>query len=188
MQRYIKLGEAINLQEHDYSIMPVQKEHIEAIRQWRNAQITILRQRRQISELEQINYFEKNIWPSMLLSEPNNILVSFLNHEKLIGYGGLVHTSWSDKRAEVSFLLDPERSTNELTYAKDFQQYFRMIKRIAFVNLKLNKLFTETFDIRPKHIELLEKSGFVREGVLREHVQIKGQLINLIIHGCLNHD
>jgi len=61
-----------------------------------------------------------------------------------------------------------------------------LIKAVAFDYLKFNRLFTETFNIRQFHISTLESNGFIREGVLKEHVIINGKYVDSIFHGCLN--
>ena len=92
---------------------------------------------------------------------------------ELIAYGGLVHLSWPDKRAEVSFLADPARAADPETYRQDFQGAPAPAgASAAFDGLKLNRLFTETYDIRPAHVAILEEAGFRLEGRLRQHVQL----------------
>jgi len=172
----------------DYKIIPVQKEEIENIRLWRNNQMDILRQETKISSKEQKIYYKENIWPKMEEIEPNTILVSIHLNHKMIGYGGLVNISWVHKRAEVSFLSDPNRSQNIKFYNKDFSSFLNLIKLVGFDDLGLNRLYTETYDIRDKHISILESNGFKKEGVWRQHIYIKGKSIDSILHGCLNSD
>ena len=172
----------------EYEIVAVQPEHIDLIRQWRNSQLNVLRQIRPISEQQQEKYFTENIWPSMLSSTPTTILMSYLHKAEPIGYGGLVQIAWEDLRAEVSFLVAPERAAIPEIYAEDFRRFLGLLKCLAFDGLGFNRLFTETYDIRQMHIEILEVSGFVREGVMRQHVRIDGRFTDSIIHGCLNND
>ena len=173
------------LRDGDYSIVPVQPEHIESIRQWRNTQLVALRQAEPISQQQQVNYYATNIWPSMTELMPTTILLSYLYQDQPIGYGGLVHIAWHDLRAEISFLMDPERATDAANYAADFRCFLGLIKRLAFDGLGFQRLFTETYDIRQMHIATLEQSGFMREGVMRQHVRIDGFSVDSIIHGCL---
>lgn len=170
----------------EVKICAVQPTDIESIRQWRNAQMDVLRQNSPIDVQQQIDYYTQHIWPMMSNPKPPNILLSIFQSDKLIGYGGLVHINWMDKRAEVSFLLSPERIKNNTTYNKDFSIFLTLIKQLAFEHLNLHKLFTETYSIRHLHISILESNGFVCEGVLRDHVKINNLYINSIIHGCLN--
>ena len=169
----------------DFELSVIRKEHIMQIRQWRNEQMNLLRQKTKISKTEQLNYFEKNIWPTFEHNEPTQILFSFFKGGKLVGYGGLVHISWEDLRAEVSFLVDTEIGMNPIIYPIFFAKYIELIKEIAFDNLAFNRLFTETYDIRPLHIDVLEKNGFIFEGRMRQNNIIDKQLVDSLIHGII---
>jgi hypothetical protein len=100
-------------------ICTIQPEDIQPIRVWRNAQLPYLRQSHPIEFDEQVKYYRDNIWPTMELERPSNILMSYFEEAQLIGYGGLVHISWEHKRAEVSFLLDPDRMLTESVFLSD---------------------------------------------------------------------
>ena len=58
------------------TIRPIHADDIEAIRQWRNAQLDVLRQPRPISPEEQERYFATYIWSTMGAARPSQILVS----------------------------------------------------------------------------------------------------------------
>jgi RimJ/RimL family protein N-acetyltransferase len=163
----------------------IQPEDIERIRVWRNAQMGVLRQSKPIEVSEQVAYYAHHIWPSMEQHQPSTILMSYLQNGCLIGYGGLVHIQWEHRRAEVSFLVDTLRTVNARGYREDLLVFFDLMKEIAFDELELNRLFTETYVMREKHIEALEAANFIREGVLRMHVMIDGKLFDSLIHGCL---
>jgi RimJ/RimL family protein N-acetyltransferase len=179
-QQFFELG--------PYSVSPVQEDHIESIRCWRNAQMNVLRQSSPISPEQQVEYFSLHVWPMMNTPRPSNILVSLFKNGDLIGYGGLVHIAWEHERAELSFLLAPNRVEDPTVYAEDFSAFLGLIKRMAFEDLKLHRIFTETYDIRPHHISLLEMNDFFREGVLRDHLRIDGRSVNSVFHGCLKQD
>lgn len=170
----------------NYSLIAIQDEHIEEIRIWRNSQMDVLRQSSLISPFQQKTYFEEKIWPDMNSLNPLNILMSFLKDGILIGYGGLVYINWIDLKAEVSFLLNPYRAKNIKIYNDDHINFLLLIKKVAFEQLKLFRLYTETYDIRRQHIKNLEAADFKKEGVMRSHVRINGSKVDSIIHGCLN--
>lgn len=174
--------------ESGYMVRAVEPEHIEAIRQWRNAQTNILRQSRQISPDEQQTYFAKNIWPEKHSESPTNILLILLENNVPIGYGGLVHINWDYKRAEISFLLDPSICRPEKNVADLFSLWLRLMKRVGFSDLGLKRLTTETYVVRSLYIRVLEQEGFQREGRLRKHVHINGQPVDSLVHGCLAED
>jgi len=100
----------------------------------------------------------------------------------LIGYGGLVNISWLNKRAEVSFLLNTSIVKNKKKYEIHFKNFFSFISKTSFLKLKLEKIYTETFIFRKKHIKLLEINGFKKEGFLKNHYYKNKKKINSILH------
>ena len=170
----------------DYSISPIRPTHIHHVRLWRNNQMDVLRQNKPISCSEQESYFSEFIWPTMSLTAPPNILMGFHVNDKLIGYGGLVHISWIDQRAEMSFLVDNLRSKDSKHYKRDFSAFISLIRKLAFEDLGLHKLFTETYATRHEHIHILESAGFQREGLLRDHVKIGNNFVDSIFHAVFS--
>jgi len=168
-----------------HAITTIQDAHIEPIRQWRNAQMDVLRQKQPLTEDDQTSYYARCIWPTLVDRHPPNILLAFLEDERLIGYGGLVHISWPDQRAEVSFLLDPALASGASDYETRFSTFLLLLKQLAFEDLRLNRLWTETFASRAHHIAVLEANGFRPEGCLRRHVRIAGAWVDSLLHGCL---
>lgn len=168
-----------------YSLLPLRHEDILKIMQWRNDQIDILRQKKPLTTSDQENYFKNIVSPTFDEEEPKIILFSFLRDGECVGYGGLVYIDWEFQRAEVSFLVDSERVKDDLTYREDHLNFLELIKEVAFGDLGFNRLFTETYDNRPLHISDLEESGFKLEGRMREHVRIKEEYVDSLIHGTL---
>jgi RimJ/RimL family protein N-acetyltransferase len=168
------------------SLTSVQPEHIEAIRLIRNAQMDVLRQSAPITSDEQAAYYAANIWPDMSRPQPKNMLFAYLENGRFVGYGGLVHIAWEHRRAEVSFLLEPQLAQTSEAYARYFSIFLHLVQTVAFDDLKLHRLFTETYATRAHHISVLESSGFLREGSLKDHVRIQGQPVDSLIHGCVD--
>lgn len=171
-----------------FSLVTVQDEHIESIRQWRNAQIDVLRQAEPITPEQQKRYFQEHIWPTLDTPHPKQILLSFLEEDQLIGYGGLVHIAWEHLRAEVSFLLNPSLSADIPIFRRYLALYLDLTKQLAFSTLGLHRLHTETYAIRTDFIQELEANGFRQEGRMRDHVHIGGSPVDALIHGCLHGD
>ena len=169
-----------------YRLIPIRYEDREPIRTWRNAQLQVLRQVEPLTTEQQDIYFQRVVLPQFEQEQPKQLLFSLLYDNELIAYGGLVHISWCDSRAEVSFLIDPLRTAEPATYRNDFRAYLRLLGQVAFTSLKFNRLFTETYDIRPAHVAILEEAGFRLEGRLRQHVQLKpGTFADSLMHGQL---
>ena len=171
------------LESGHFSLVAVQPNHIELIRQWRNDQMDVLRQVSVITLEQQKDYYSTHVWPEVTNSQPKNILLTFLDGDKPIGYGGIVHIAWEHRRAEVSFLLDPLLNKTNDIYADYFSTFLDLLFTLAFDDLGLNRLFTETYVMRKHHISVLEDSGFLREGVLKHHIRINDQPVDSVIHG-----
>ena len=171
-----------------YRLEPVSDTYIQHIREWRNGQLDVLRQSRLLTEAEQISYFNGQIFPSMEQEQPSQILFGLFYNDAFIGYGGLVHIAWRDFRGEVSFLVDTGRASQNELYRQDFLNYLELIKMVAFDGLGFNRIFTETYDIRPFHISILEESGFRLEGTMREHVCVNATFVHSLLHGFLKSD
>src|SRR3972149_10967647 len=99
-------------ESNNYKLLPIRNEDILIIKDWRNQQFDILRQKRILTEEDQEKIYQDVIVPAFNEEQPGLILFSFLFDNQLIGYGGLVHISWQDKRGEVSFLVDTQRAKN----------------------------------------------------------------------------
>jgi len=171
-----------------YEIESIRLEDAELIRQWRNVQISALRQSRELSMDDQALYFREHVMPEFDSPYPEKILVRFTLKGSLIGYGGIVHINWADRRGEVSFLLETNRANDHKKYAKEIKIFLKMLSEMAFIYLGFNKLTTESYNHRLFHVEAIENFGFRREGVLRKHTMINGQWIDSIIASLLKED
>ena len=172
-----------------YRLVPIRYDDREPIRAWRNAQLAVLRQAQPLTADQQEAYFQRVVLPLFEQEKPGQLLFSLLHHDELIAYGGLVHISWPDLRAEVSFLVDPTRAAEPATYRQDFLAHLRLLGQAAFEGLNFNRLFTETYDIRPAHVAILEEAGFRLEGRLRQHIQLApGTFTDSLMHGQLATD
>ena len=163
--------------------VPLAKTHIFLIQQWRNQQMDVLRQKTRLTRAGQIKWF------AGLKDDSRQKLFAMLgevNAKKgLIGYCGLTNMDLPNRRAEVSFLLATERTKDSTMYRKDMLAALGFLASYAFEERGFNKIFTETFAFRRKHIGILEHFGLKREGVLRNHVFINGRYYDSIMHGLL---
>jgi carbamoyl-phosphate synthase large subunit len=176
------------LDDGELHLRAVNSTDIEAIRHWRNDQMDVLRQSEPISQEAQVRYFQETIWPDLISLEPKQILLAIERQGELIGYGGLVHISWPYRRAEVSFLLDPKIEQNSEVLYEYFIRYLALIQELAFKDLRLNRLTTETYAQRVVHIGALEAAGHRIEGRLREHVIVNDLPTDSLVHGLLAHE
>lgn len=167
-----------------HSIVPIRMVDRFLIMKWRNEQIYHLRQSKPLTEVEQNKYFETVVNKLFEEDKPNQLLFSFLEDEKCIGYGGLVHINWIDKNAEISFVLETDL---EKEYFQEYWfTYLGLIEQVAFKELGLHKIFTFAFDLRPHLYLVLKDAGFIEESRLREHCFFDEKYIDVVIHSKIN--
>lgn len=165
------------MSETNYTLEPIRPQDWEPVRQWRNAQMDILRQNEPINKEQQKNYAKLYYsFPSLTL------LYSFLLDNELIGYGGLAKIDWENNRAETSFLLNPERVKDNDLYLKEFIIFHEMLRWYT-KKMNLHKWCAETFEFRTWHIHCMEKFGFQYEGRLVDAVRKNGRYVDCILHG-----
>jgi len=162
----------------------LEKEHLLILKEWRNAQMKILRQ------YEPLTDFHQKKWYAHLKKDKSQTLFALMAgkmiHPEFIGYCGITNIDFKNRRGEISFLVKPARAVQKKIYRKDFSAVLSMLCRYGFDELNLNKVFTETFDFRKDHIKILEEFGFRKEGELREHYFGQGKYFNSIIHSILS--
>ena len=137
----------------------------------------ILRQYKLITTQEQIEYFDG------IHRDNKQMLFSVDRSDSFVAYCGLVNINYVYSTAEISFVASPT------VVGQDYEKLFLFVLGnlfdIGFNQLNLNKLWTETYEFREFHINILEKFGFVKEGVLRDHIFKMGKRHNSIIHSKL---
>lgn len=167
-----------------YKIRNIIYDDIFKIKKMRNEQIDVLRQNCILTDNDQEKWYNEIIKPSYI-SKTKVLNFTILYNEKFIGYGGLVNIDYNNKKGEVSFLVEKERTLNNNIYENDFNFFLNFISDYACNKLKLHKIWTETYEFRKFHISILEKNMFEVEGVLKESIYINSKFINSILHGLI---
>ena len=168
----------------NYSIVPLRMEDRLLIMKWRNEQIYHLRQDKLLTEEDQNRYFASVVNKIFDEEKPNQLLFSYMEGNRCIGYGGLVHINWIDKNAEISFVM--ETALERESFQSHWVNYLTLIEQLAFEELNLHKIYTYAFDLRPYLFDTLEVAGYFREAVLKEHCFYDGGFIDVIINSKLN--
>ncbi|MHB1105269.1 MAG: GNAT family N-acetyltransferase [Lutibacter sp.] len=174
---------ALNKQEFsngNFSIVPIRYEDRFAIMKWRNEQLYHLRQKQPLTVEDQENYFTNVVSQIFDEEQPKQILFSFLENGLCIGYGGLVHINWTDKNAEISFIMNTKLEKEN--FQKHWCNFLKLIEQVAFEELKFHKIFTYAFDLRPHLYQAIEIAGFSKEAVLKEHCLFNNVFLDVVIH------
>jgi RimJ/RimL family protein N-acetyltransferase len=170
----------------DFKLVPIRYEDRFEIMKWRNEQIHHLRQPQPLTLENQENYFNNIVSKLFNQEQPSQLLFSYLKNDVCIGYGGLVHINWIDKNAEISFIMNTELEKEHFEF--HWSTYLELIEELAFFELKLHKIYTYAFDIRPHLYSAIEKSGFVKEAILKDHCLFEGEFKDVVFHSKINND
>lgn len=183
MKRYKCLNNQV-FENKLFTLVPLRDQDKYEILKIRNEQIYHLRQSELLTIERQESYFKTVVDSLFNQEQPNQILFSYLENGKFIGYGGLVHINWIDKNAEISFIMNTELEKDN--FQKHWDIYLGLIEKVAFLDLEFHKIFTYAFDLRPHLYEALEKAGFTKEAQLKEHCLFDGEYIDVVIHSKIN--
>lgn len=165
---------------NEYKIVPIRFEDRYLIMQWRNEQIYHLRQNEPLTQKDQDSYFNNVVAKLFDQEKSDQLLFSFLKNDECIGYGGLVHINWIDQHAEISFIMDT--SLEDTRFETYWRIFLCLIEQVGFHELKLHKLFTYAFDLRPSLYLVLESAGYLKEAILKQHILYDGIYKNVVIH------
>ena len=167
-----------------YSIRNITRKDIFKIKEIRNEQMNVLRQSRILTDNDQKNWYNNIILPSYK-NKKKTLNFTILYDNRFIGYGGLVNIDYVNKKAEISFLVEKNRTLNKKLYQDDFSYFLRFISKYSFEELNLHKVWTETYEFRNFHMSILEKEGFKREGLLKDTIIQDNEYFNSILHGLI---
>ena len=163
-----------------YSLIPIRYEDRFKIMQWRNEQMYHLRQTEPLTFEKQEEYFLNIISKLFNQKEPPQILFSYLENNICIGYGGLVHINWVKSSSEISFVLNTDIEKNN--FESNWEIFINLIEIVAFEELKLNKIYTHAFDVRPKLYKVLERCGYKKEKILEKSYSLNNIKLDTVIH------
>ncbi|PLK42574.1 GNAT family N-acetyltransferase [Emticicia sp. TH156] len=183
MRKYACLTQQIFGSEK-YAIVPLRDQDKYDIMQWRNEQIYHLRQAAPLTTQQQEWYFDKVVAQLFETAKPAQLLFSYLENDTCIGYGGLVHINWTDRHAEISFIM--KTSLEKDFFEFHWRTYLSLIEKVAFEELNLHKIFTYAFNLRPHLYVAIEKSNYQLEATLPGHCLFEGKFIDVLIHSKFN--
>lgn len=144
-----------------------------------------LRQQRELTPSDQESYFDEVVKNLFFEERPTQYLFSYLESGRCVGYGGLVHIDWSNRNAEISFLINTALEENYFEF--HWSTYLELIEKLAFEELELHKIYTYAYDLRPRLFEVLQACNFKREATLKEHYCLEGKFIDVVYHSKINH-
>ena len=64
--------------------------------------------------------------------------------------------------------------------------FLSLIEEVGFNELKMHKIFTYAFDLRPHLYTALEQANYFKDGVLKEHFYFNNKYLDVVIHSKIN--
>lgn len=166
-----------------FNIIPLRMRDRFLIMKWRNEQLYHLRQKKKLNEKDQENYFNEVVNGLFEKDYPIQILFSFIHTKKCVGYGGLVHIDWENKNAEISFVMDT--SLEKIHFKNYWGVFLKLIEKVAFEEIKLNKIYIYSYNLRPQLYEVTDNNFYILEAKLKEHIFYDGNYVDVNIHSKL---
>ena len=96
---------------------------------------------------------------------------------KPVGDCGFHEIDWKSRSASVGIFIG-EKSYWSQGYGT---QVMRLLLRIGFEKLNLNRVALEVFENNPRAIRAYEKAGFVHEGRRRQGIYKNGQYLDILL-------
>ncbi len=123
------------------------------------------------------NMSETNLYPE---GTPTELLFKITVNDNFIGYIKLSRIRWFNRKCELSIMIKREYQSKGYGSAA-----LESIIKYAFEKMNLHRLEAEVIEFNTPSIKLVEKFGFVREGVLREAKFNDGKYYDIFRYGLL---
>ena len=122
-----------------------------------------------------LKYWNKNTQFNYIIEIKND------DNIKKIGSISIWNISWLHKRAEIGIWINPKYWS--MGFSK---KALNMIKYVASNHLNLNRLEAHIAVDNQKSINLFVKCGFIKEGILKAYLNLKGNYHDAVILAHIN--
>lgn len=157
----------------------IEEWDLEQLRDWRNdaSLRPSCREYRLLNMLNQRDWFE-------FISRSHKVEMFGIEYlDELVGVCGLCNIDWVNRSAEVSFYIAPEYQDLGLAFVALVH-----LRRKAFEEFNLHRLWAEVYEFHTTKIALLEQRGYTLEGKLRAAVFKKGRYHDSLMYGLLKEE
>lgn len=105
--------------------------------------------------------------------------------DELIGCGMIAHINQYNRRCDLGLSLGWKRANWGQGYASEALQ---AVISYCFTELGLNRIGAEVYEFNEHSIRLVERNGFCREGVLRQHIFKDGMFKDSYLYSLVRAD
>jgi len=161
------------------SFRQVERGDLKLLRDWANQD----RVKKHSHRHELLTMEDQKNWFKKIRGAKDYAMFMVLNNNKPVGLCGLTYINWRDRSAIISYYLGKNMSP-VLDVAAGLEVY-EFLKKKAFKEFNLNRLWGEAFSFNQGGIRLALQSGFKKEGLKRQSVFWDGKYWDSIIVGML---
>lgn len=168
--------------ENKVHLIPLDEEHIEMVRVWRNNQDI----RKFYFSWQMISKSQQKKWYERYSNDDSQVVFAIIDNssKEFIGTIALYKIDHFHQNAELSTLIG-----NKNYWGKGIAtEALRLLCRYAFCEMNLNKIYTYVLKTNMASIKKNENNGFKIEGTLRNHVFNQGDFQDIVVMGLLKRD
>jgi RimJ/RimL family protein N-acetyltransferase len=164
------------------SLTAVERQDLALLKKWRNNPEfrKHFREYRELNDVMQERWFENRV-----VNDHSTEMFAIRDaaNGELLGCAGLAYINWVHRHADLSLYIGwNDAYIDEKGYA---EESCTLLLDYAFMEIGLNKVWTELYEFDEKKIKLYGKIGFIQDGILRQHCFHKGRWWNSIILSML---
>lgn len=111
-------------------------------------------------------------------------VVEEIETEQAIGAVSVTHIDWMNRTAEYGrLIIDP--ITRGKGYGKEIEL---MTIKYVFDTLNMNKFWCEVLEYNQRVVKLHQETGFIIDGIMRQHIYKDGIYHNVVLMSLLKED
>lgn len=170
------------LKSERIALTPLRSDDLEAMYDWiNNRQLVILN-----GPYKPVSAAQHEAWFKAIQQRPDVMIfaIRLLEDDKLIGSCQLHSISQTHRSAELQIRLG-ESAQQGKGYGTEA---VRLLLEFAFKDLNLHRVYLHVFSTNLAAIKVYEKTGFVREGVLRQAAFIDGEHKDVLVMAVLQEE
>ena len=183
----------MKITKDDISLVPVEKLHLKMLKDWRNDEELMKRNRqwRKLSNVDQENWFEdlyKNKYSENLMYviqvRKEGILDNAEQYSIPVGVCGLCHIDYINRSAELSIYIGEEKYKDKRVDIIAINK----LKHIAFNDMNLKNIWIEVYHTDSESFivmkTLLHEAGFVETGVVHNTINRYNNFYDSYFYSC----
>jgi len=156
-------------------LRPIEKEYLTILKFWRN----LPEIRNRTREYRLLNMLNQEEWFEQMTHDRSTEMFAIAIGDTLVGVCGLCYIDWVSRNAEVSIYIGPEEYRKQGVATKALA----LLKRKAFNELNLHKLWAMVFSNNIPGQNLFDKCGYQLEGELYDHAYKEGRYYSAMLYG-----